>query len=209
MTAIVALEQARPSDLVRVSSQAAGIGGSTVYLRAGESLSVGELVRAMLIPSANDAATALALHVGNGSATRFVSLMNAKARELGLVDTTFANPHGLDEPGHVSSARDATLLVRHALGVPSDPRRARADLLLARGQAANSPPRTTCSRAGPRSSAGRRVTRRARAGRRRRPHRDAARPSTGPFSASTRAKDETTPCASCSSSGSTATSGFP
>ena len=118
MTAIVALEEARPSDLVRVSSDAAGIGGSTVYLRAGETLSVGELVRAMLIPSANDAAAALALHVGNGSATRFVSLMNAKARELGLVDTTFANPHGLDEPGHVSSARDATLLVRYALGVP-------------------------------------------------------------------------------------------
>ena len=119
MTAIVALEEARPSDLVRVDSSAAGIGGSTVYLRAGEELSVGELVRAMLIPSANDAATALALHVGDGSLPRFVSLMNAKARELGLVDTTFVNPHGLDEPGHVSSARDATVLVRYALGVPS------------------------------------------------------------------------------------------
>ena len=119
MTAIVALEEARPSDLVQVSSQATGIGGSTVYLRAGDELSVGELVRAMLIPSANDAATALSLHVGNGSKARFVSLMNAKARALGLVDTTFVNPHGLDEPGHVSSARDATLLVRYALGVPS------------------------------------------------------------------------------------------
>ena len=119
MTAIVALEEARPSDLVQVSSQAAGVGGSTVYLRAGEELTVGELVRAMLIPSANDAAAALALHVGDGSTARFVSLMNAKARELELVDTTFANPHGLDEPGHVSSARDATHLVRYALGVPS------------------------------------------------------------------------------------------
>ena len=119
MTAIVALEQARPSDLVRVSAQAAAIGGSTVYLRAGEELSVGELVRAMLIPSANDAATALALHVGDGSTARFVSLMNVKARQLGLVDTTFVNPHGLDERGHVSSARDATVLVRYALGVPS------------------------------------------------------------------------------------------
>ena len=119
MTAIVALEEARPSDLVRVTSQAAAIGGSTVYLRAGEELSVGELVRAMLIPSANDAATALALHVGVGSPARFVSLMNVKARELGLLDTTFVNPHGLDERGHVSSARDATVLVRYALGVPS------------------------------------------------------------------------------------------
>jgi len=119
MTAIVALEEARPSDLVRVSSQAAAIGGSTVHLRAGEELSVGELVRAMLIPSANDAATALALHVGSGSTARFVALMNVKARELGLLDTTFVNPHGLDERGHVSSARDATVLLRYALGAPS------------------------------------------------------------------------------------------
>ncbi len=119
MTAIVAAEEARPSELVQVSSQAASVGGSTVHLRAGDELSVRELVRALLIPSANDAATALALHVGNGSTARFVSLMNAKAREIGLVDTTFVNPHGLDEAGHVSSARDATLLVRYALEVPS------------------------------------------------------------------------------------------
>ena len=119
MTAIVALEEARPSEPVQVSLQAAGVGGSTVYLRGGEMLTVGELVRAMLIPSANDAASALALHVGDGSTAQFVFLMNEKALELGLVDTTFVNPHGLDEPGHVSSARDATVLIRHALGVPA------------------------------------------------------------------------------------------
>lgn len=118
MTAIVALEHARPSDVVRVHPSAAGVGGSTIFLRAGEELTVAELVRGTLIPSANDAATALALHVGDGSSARFVSLMNAKAVELGLTDTTFANPHGLDAPGHLSSARDATLLVRHALGIP-------------------------------------------------------------------------------------------
>ncbi|MDQ3671092.1 MAG: D-alanyl-D-alanine carboxypeptidase [Actinomycetota bacterium] len=119
MTAVVALEEARPSELVRITPSAAGVGGSTVYLRAGDERTVRELVRAMLIPSANDAATALALHVGDGSAARFVSLMNAKADELGLVDTTFVNPHGLDERGHVSSARDATVLLRHALEVPA------------------------------------------------------------------------------------------
>jgi D-alanyl-D-alanine carboxypeptidase (penicillin-binding protein 5/6) len=118
MTTLVALEHARPSDVVRVSSAVASLGGSTVFLQGGEELTVAELVRATLIPSANDAATALALHVGEGSIPRFVSLMNEKARELGLADTTFTNPHGLDEPGHVSSARDATLLVRQALGVP-------------------------------------------------------------------------------------------
>jgi serine-type D-Ala-D-Ala carboxypeptidase (penicillin-binding protein 5/6) len=117
MTAVVVLEHARPSDVVRVSEGAAGIGGSTVFLRAGEELTVAELLHAMLVPSANDAASALALHVGRGSAERFVSLMNVKARELGLADTNLENPHGLDEPGHVSSARDATVLVRHALGI--------------------------------------------------------------------------------------------
>jgi D-alanyl-D-alanine carboxypeptidase len=118
MTALVALEHTELDDVVRVSAGAASIGESTVYLRAGEELTVADLVRATLSPSANDAAEALALHVGGGSADRFVDLMNAKAAELGLSDTHFENPHGLDESGHVSSARDATVLVRYALGVP-------------------------------------------------------------------------------------------
>jgi serine-type D-Ala-D-Ala carboxypeptidase (penicillin-binding protein 5/6) len=118
MTTLVALEHARPSDVVRVSPAVASVGGSTIFLQGHEEVAVSELVRATLIPSANDAATALALHVGEGSTDRFVALMNEKARELGLTDTTFANPHGLDAPSHLSSARDATLLVRHALGVP-------------------------------------------------------------------------------------------
>lgn len=118
MTAVVVLEQARLSDVVRIPPRATGAGESSAALRTGEELTVAELVRAMLVPSGNDAAHALALHVGRGSADRFVQLMNAKAAELGLTDTTFANAHGLDEPGHVSSARDATKLVRYALGIP-------------------------------------------------------------------------------------------
>ena len=118
MTAVVVLEHARLSDVVRVSPQAAGIGESTVYLRAGEELTVADLLRATLIPSANDAAEALAIHVGDGSVDRFVELMNEKAEQLGLSDTHFENPHGLDEAGHVSSARDTTTLVRFALGIP-------------------------------------------------------------------------------------------
>jgi serine-type D-Ala-D-Ala carboxypeptidase (penicillin-binding protein 5/6) len=118
MTALVALEQAQLTDVVRITPGAAGIGESTVFLRAGEELAVADLIRATLIPSANDAAQALALHVGDGSADRFVGLMNAKAEQLGLSDTNFENAHGLDESGHVSSARDATTLVRYALGVP-------------------------------------------------------------------------------------------
>jgi D-alanyl-D-alanine carboxypeptidase (penicillin-binding protein 5/6) len=118
MTAIVTLEHARLSGVVTVDPRAAGTGEATVFLRPGQKLSVGELLRAMLVRSANDAAEALALYVGHGSQRAFVSLMNAKARELGLTDTRYANPHGLDAPGHVSSARDTTLLVRDALGVP-------------------------------------------------------------------------------------------
>jgi D-alanyl-D-alanine carboxypeptidase (penicillin-binding protein 5/6) len=118
MTAVVVLERAHLSDVVRVRSRASSVGESTVHLRAGEELTVAALLRAMLVPSANDAAEALALHVGKGSTRRFVALMNAKGDELGLADTHFENPHGLDARSHVSSARDATVLVRYALGVP-------------------------------------------------------------------------------------------
>ncbi|MFO7572560.1 MAG: D-alanyl-D-alanine carboxypeptidase family protein [Gaiellaceae bacterium] len=118
MTAAVALERVGLSETVTVDPRVAAVGESTAYLRPGETLSMADLIRATLVPSGNDGALALAYHVGQGSVSRFVELMNAKARELGLVDTTFRNPHGLDEPGHISSARDATVLLRYALGTP-------------------------------------------------------------------------------------------
>jgi D-alanyl-D-alanine carboxypeptidase (penicillin-binding protein 5/6) len=118
MTAIVTLEHARLSDVVTIGQRSARVGESTADLRTGEQLPVSTLLRAMLIASANDAAEALALHVGDGSLDRFVGLMNEKARDLGLRNTTFRNPHGLDEAGHLSSAKDATLLIRYALGIP-------------------------------------------------------------------------------------------
>jgi len=118
MTAIVVLEHAHLGDVVRVDPRAASVGESTVYLRGGDELTVEQLLRALLVPSANDAAEALALYVGHGSEGHFVALMNAKASELGLRDTHFENPHGLDQSGHVSSARDVTTLLRYALGVP-------------------------------------------------------------------------------------------
>ena len=118
MTAIVTLEHARLSEEVTVAPRSARVGESTANLRTGESLPVSTLLRALLVASANDAADALATHVGEGSTARFVELMNAKASALGLGETHFVNPHGLDEPGHVSSAEDATTLLRYALGVP-------------------------------------------------------------------------------------------
>ena len=118
MTVLVALERVRPDDVVAVSRSAASVGESTIDLRRGERLTVRELVEAALIQSANDAATALAEHVGGGDVEAFVALMNGKARRLGLTDTHFVNPDGLDAPGHYSSARDVTKLARVAMHDP-------------------------------------------------------------------------------------------
>ncbi len=115
MTVLVTLDRASPSAVVTVHPDAARVGESTVSLRPGERVTVRDLVAAALIQSANDAAYALALHVGKGDVARFVALMNAKARRLGLADTHFVRPDGLDAPGHVSSARDVTLLARIAM----------------------------------------------------------------------------------------------
>jgi D-alanyl-D-alanine carboxypeptidase (penicillin-binding protein 5/6) len=118
MTVLVALEHARLDETVVVPRQATGIGEATAGLRPGERVTVRDLVVGTLVPSGNDAATALALHVGDGSIARFVALMNDKARALRLRDTHFANPHGLDQPGHRSSAQDTVALLRAALRRP-------------------------------------------------------------------------------------------
>jgi serine-type D-Ala-D-Ala carboxypeptidase (penicillin-binding protein 5/6) len=80
---------------------------------------VGDLVEGALIQSANDAADALAEHVGRGSSARFVALMNAKARQLGLTRTSFTRPDGLDARGHLSTAHDVTLLAEAAMRLPA------------------------------------------------------------------------------------------
>ncbi len=118
MTVLVALERARLDDVVTVTKKAAAVGESSIFLEPGERITVADLARAALIQSANDAAYALAAHAGGGSVPRFVALMNAKARALGLSDTRFLNPDGLDAPGHVSSARDVTRLARVAMRNP-------------------------------------------------------------------------------------------
>lgn len=118
MTALVTLEHARPGDVVTVSPRAIGQGGSSIFLTAGEQLTVRDLLAAALIQSANDAAFALAAHVGDGSPRRFVQLMNEKAEELGLEDTHYVRPDGLDTPGHYSSAEDVLALARIAMERP-------------------------------------------------------------------------------------------
>jgi len=124
MTALLVLEQpALPQVLqatVTVSRAAAQETGSRIALRAGEQLSVADLLSATLMASANDACRALADHLG-GSQAGFVRLMNARAQQLGLGNTRFVNACGHDAPGHYASARDlATLaraLIRHPLAL--------------------------------------------------------------------------------------------
>ena len=118
MTVLLTVERTKPDDVVVVSPFAARVGESSANLRPGERLTVRELLEAALIQSANDAADALAFYVGRGSESRFVALMNARARRLGLKDTHYVRPDGLDAPGHVSSAHDVTLLARIVMHRP-------------------------------------------------------------------------------------------
>jgi serine-type D-Ala-D-Ala carboxypeptidase (penicillin-binding protein 5/6) len=117
MTVLVALERSRPDEVATVQADATTTGGSVIGLRPGEQISVRDLVTAALIHSANDAAHALADHVA-GSEERFVAIMNARARALGLRQTHFVRPDGLDAAGHYSSARDVTRLARLAMQKP-------------------------------------------------------------------------------------------
>jgi D-alanyl-D-alanine carboxypeptidase (penicillin-binding protein 5/6) len=117
MTVQLTLQHAQLDDAVTVSRQAASVGESSIYLQRGDRLTVGELVEAALIQSANDAAVALAEHVG-GTQAAFVAMMNAEAAKLGLRDTHFANPDGLDAPDHYSSAHDVTRLARITMKNP-------------------------------------------------------------------------------------------
>lgn len=115
MTALVTLDHARPTATVTVRGPAPSVGESTINLRQGERMPVRDLLAAALIQSANDAAFALATFVGKGSVPRFVKLMNKKAVELGLSETRYVRPDGLDAQGHYSSARDSFELARLAM----------------------------------------------------------------------------------------------
>jgi D-alanyl-D-alanine carboxypeptidase (penicillin-binding protein 5/6) len=118
MTVLVALDHARWNDVVRVRQASTAVGESTVNLRPGERITVGDLVKGALIQSANDAADALADYVGRGDRRAFVALMNAKAAELGLEGTHFTRPDGLDAQAHYSTAHDVALLARAAMRIP-------------------------------------------------------------------------------------------
>ena len=105
-------------DMVTVSTHAASMGGSQVYLKEGEQMSVRDMLKAVAVVSGNDAATALAEHIA-GSESGFVELMNRRAAQLGMEDTCFLNPTGLPAPGHLTSAFDIAVMSRELVTHPA------------------------------------------------------------------------------------------
>ncbi len=99
------------NDKVLISKNAASMGGSQIFIEANSRVSVKDLIRGISIASANDAAVALAEKIG-GTEANFINMMNDKAKELGLSNTTFKNPHGLDEDGHMTTARDLSIIAK-------------------------------------------------------------------------------------------------
>lgn len=117
MTALVVCEQCNVLDRMRIPKEAVGIEGSSMYLREGEVLAIQELLYGLMLSSGNDAAVALAIYCG-GTVEGFVQMMNDKARTLGLSNTHFENPNGLDAPAHYSTARDLAVLSAYAMKNP-------------------------------------------------------------------------------------------
>jgi D-alanyl-D-alanine carboxypeptidase (penicillin-binding protein 5/6) len=114
LTALVVLDHSRTSDVVSIPAEALRVSGATTRLTAGEKLSVGDLLHAMLLGSGNDAAIALALHTA-ASIDNFVERMNHKAHDLGAVRSHFFNPTGMPHPEQLTTAQDLALITQAAL----------------------------------------------------------------------------------------------
>lgn len=117
MTGLVVCEQCNVLDRVEIMPEAVGIEGSSMYLKEGEVLTVQELLYGLLLQSGNDAAVALAIYCG-GTVEGFAQMMNDKARALGMENTHFENPNGLDSQHHYSTARDMAVLAAYAMENP-------------------------------------------------------------------------------------------
>ncbi len=114
MTALIVLEECDLNDVVEIDRRMSGIEGSSMYLEVGERLTVEELLYGLMLRSGNDAAIALAIHAG-GSLEDFVNMMNERALKMGLEDTAFANPHGLHDEDHHTTAYELALIARKAM----------------------------------------------------------------------------------------------
>ncbi len=118
MTAVVALETLSPDMQVTIPKSCVGIEGTSMYLKEGEKLTVEDLLYGLMLSSGNDAAVAIAYFGGGGNVSAFVELMNEKAKELGMENSSFKNPNGLSEEGHFSTARDMAILASYAMENP-------------------------------------------------------------------------------------------
>lgn len=114
MTAIVVIENTNLNNVVEISSKAAGTGGSRLKIKKGDKITVRDLLYGLMLRSGNDAAVALAEYVG-GSIEGFAVLMNKKANEIGLKNTNFVTPHGLDSEQHYTTAYELAILTDYAL----------------------------------------------------------------------------------------------
>ncbi len=117
MTAIVVLENADLTDVVTVNKKAAGTGGSRLGLKVNDKITVHDLLYGLMLCSGNDAAVALAIHVG-GSIEGFAEMMNKTAKELGCVNSHFVTPHGLDHEGHYTTAYELACMADYGLKIP-------------------------------------------------------------------------------------------
>ena len=114
MTAIIVIENANLEETIEVSKKAANTGGSRLGLKTGDKIKISDLLYGLMLVSGNDAAVALAEHVG-GNIEGFANLMNEKAKELNLKNTHYESPHGLDSDGHYTTAYELAKLTDYAL----------------------------------------------------------------------------------------------
>ena len=114
MTALLAIERGDLNAPVKCSAQAFGVPGTSIYLQLGETLTLEQMLKGLMLSSGNDAAVAIAEHIG-GSVSQFAAMMNQRAREIGAMNTHFVNPHGLPDDAHYTTAYDLALIGREAM----------------------------------------------------------------------------------------------
>ena len=114
MTALIAVEECSLDEIITIPAEATNIEGSSLYLKENDRISIGDLIHGVLLQSANDAATALAIYM-SGDIKLFSDKMNCKAAKIGMTNTSFENPHGLDSENHYTTARDMSILAAEAI----------------------------------------------------------------------------------------------
>lgn len=114
MTALIAIENGNMNDIVKIKKESVGVEGSSIYLFEGEEISKEDLLYGLMLRSGNDAAIAIANHIG-GNTVKFIRNMNSRSKEIGALNTNFVNPHGLDDENHYTTAYDLALITKEAL----------------------------------------------------------------------------------------------